>query len=242
MDVEGDVPETDSESICISIAQKGIEKTWKELRGDASIAFIDEKDNTLNLISNGKRPLHYAYIQDYSHLYFASEPWMIEAPIRRMGIKIKKNKIHSIEDDTLYTISLDIKKGRLSTTKKKLETFTHEYRYNNNYHSNNYVGNSYWQDYFKKNYGFNTVEKRKTETSCQSELFYNNNDTKHTYPSPSMLKINKVEFNSKYQKCYTCGNDLEYNSTKIIDDTPICDSCISTTEKLGINISSIKGA
>jgi len=82
---------TDSEAVAYSVYKQGIAETWKKLEGAATLSWWDSNDKTLNLITNGKRPLFYTYTKDKKHLIYASEDWMIFNFAGRRGFKIRPN-------------------------------------------------------------------------------------------------------------------------------------------------------
>ena len=79
---------TDSEALIASIAEKGIEETWKLVDGAAAIVFYDEVAETLSFMRNAERPLVFASTEDGKGLFFSSEAGILRAAAARRGIKL----------------------------------------------------------------------------------------------------------------------------------------------------------
>lgn len=100
--------DVDSKAIFLTIANKGIDHTWKSFYGAAALTFWDENAETLNLIRNDERPLVIAWSKDQKTLFWASEPWMIQAAAWRNEVDLLKNEkgkvvITSLTPNKLYS-------------------------------------------------------------------------------------------------------------------------------------------
>ena len=93
--------ETDSENIFHSIAKIGSENTIKKLNGAFALVWFNKEDNTLNFCRNKERPLFYAYTKDKKAMFWASEKWMIEVALNRVGLDYLD--IMTFEVGKLYT-------------------------------------------------------------------------------------------------------------------------------------------
>ena len=89
--------ETDSELITFAIAKMGLASVWEHMYkpNAAALSYWDHSKDTLNLITNGLRPLSAFLTKDGTRLYWASEPWLLKAVsakfnIDRSGIYILK--------------------------------------------------------------------------------------------------------------------------------------------------------
>lgn len=86
----GDNYNTDSEAICASFAQIGVEETVSKINGSFSFVWWNVEDRTLNFLRNSERPMHLAYDKNARHLFFASELDMIKLALHRNTMTIGK--------------------------------------------------------------------------------------------------------------------------------------------------------
>ena len=112
---------TDSEGICWSVNEIGIEETWKELNGAACLTWWDAADNTMNFIRNEKRPLHMMYLSDDSGVWWASEAWMLRWLETYCGVEQKK--IWSPNPHYHFKVSYNEKTEKVSEVTEKLDPF-----------------------------------------------------------------------------------------------------------------------
>lgn len=110
--------ETDSEQICYSISQKGIEWVWERLQGAAALTFYDFKSRKLYFIRNSERPLFYTERALGHGIFWASEDWMLTGLCRKNDLDLKDGKVWEIKPNWLFEFSYS-KKKRLITTKQK---------------------------------------------------------------------------------------------------------------------------
>lgn len=91
---------TDSEAICNAIAQQGLDWAWKRMPGAAALTWWDMRERTFNFITNGDRPLQFAFLKDRSAVVYASEGWMFREVLARgctpiaLDTVMKLNKNH----------------------------------------------------------------------------------------------------------------------------------------------------
>lgn len=97
--------ESDSENIFYMINKRGIEETWKQIDGAAALVFWERKKKTLNIITNGKRPMTYGLTKDGKGLFWASETWMIQVATKRNGIEM--DQLWAPSADQLLTFSIN---------------------------------------------------------------------------------------------------------------------------------------
>lgn len=81
--------DVDSKAIFATIANRGIDATWKDFIGAASLVWWDTKDETINFARNGERPMFFAKNEADNTLIWASEEWMILVAAQRHGMKLK---------------------------------------------------------------------------------------------------------------------------------------------------------
>lgn len=110
---------TDSLSLANAIGIKGIHWTWKELFGPAAVVFYDTQNKTYNFITNGHRPLHFAYTKGCSHLLVASEDWTIRDVCNHHGIKLDKDAVYWPKSDQLWTFNIE-ENGRIGEMAENL--------------------------------------------------------------------------------------------------------------------------
>jgi predicted glutamine amidotransferase len=118
--------ETDSETITQSIHESGIDETWKGLDGAAVLVWWNRKEHTLNVISNEKRPFHWAWTEDESAFIWASEAWMLRGAAARRGINLKDDQIWFPPKNTLYTFTF--KKNKVVKTVRTLEAYKYVFK------------------------------------------------------------------------------------------------------------------
>lgn len=97
--------EVDSEALCASIAEDGIDKAMSKTAGAWAIIFHNSQDNTLNILRNFERPLFFCRDQFFNRILLASEPGMMQWIIDRNGLG-KDLKPAFVPGNTLHTISL----------------------------------------------------------------------------------------------------------------------------------------
>jgi predicted glutamine amidotransferase len=135
--------EVDSEAICISMHNKGVEETIKNIDGAFALIWHNRKESTLNITRNYARPL---FIIETKDMYIlASEDKMVEWVADRNNIVILNKK--TVPINTL--LSWDV------INQKWLEEKILEvYKAPNYYHGHN--SSTYWNDYY------NSLDDKKT--------------------------------------------------------------------------------
>lgn len=83
---------TDSETILNGIDTVGIEETIKVLRGAWALTWYDKRNDTINFLRNGERPLFYAHDKDHKQLFWASDINLLAYCLERAGIERDKPK------------------------------------------------------------------------------------------------------------------------------------------------------
>jgi hypothetical protein len=115
--------DTDSETICHSINERGIDKTWKLIDGAAVLVYWDDERKKLCIVGNGKRPMWFMEWGDNSEsIFWASEPWMMLTASMRAGVKYNIKKLYPIDKDKLY--EFEYVDGRVNYTSRKLDGYT----------------------------------------------------------------------------------------------------------------------
>jgi predicted glutamine amidotransferase len=95
--------ETDSEQLIATIdaLDGNIPEALSLAEGAWALSIYDTEDNTINLVRNAQRPLHYAMSESRKTLYWASEAWMLSGILARNGIKHKG--VVAIDPDQLLS-------------------------------------------------------------------------------------------------------------------------------------------
>ena len=79
--------DVDSENIFHSINKIGVAETTKKLNGAYALVWWDEEDQTLHFLRNKERDFAYTYAEDGGTVFWASEGWMLEGILGRLGIE-----------------------------------------------------------------------------------------------------------------------------------------------------------
>lgn len=112
--------ESDSENIAHSIAEQGIDETWPNISGAATLVYYDVRSGSLNIISNGKRPLSWGLTQNKKAIILASESWMIYGCCSRNTVPIFEHKLHVPQDNILYSFKWNHKKQELIAEERRI--------------------------------------------------------------------------------------------------------------------------
>lgn len=103
--------QTDSESICYAIAQKGIKWTWENLYGAAALVWWDAIQGKLFCVTNGKRPLNVIYCNNRQWAFIASEKDILRTTAKRAGYDIEDNCLYFFKEHELFSYWWDEKAG-----------------------------------------------------------------------------------------------------------------------------------
>ena len=95
--------EVDSEAMCYSISQIGIQETINKTYGAYCIVYWNDQEKTLNLLRNHERPLYIAADTAFDRIAFASEVGMLFWCLNRNQVKMT---IAELEENVLYTYDL----------------------------------------------------------------------------------------------------------------------------------------
>lgn len=120
--------DTDSQAIFSMINAQGVDETLKVMTGAWALVWFDNRDNTLNMLRNSRRPLHYTYSADRGTIIWASEPEMLSYVLNRKNKALLKNdkgeeQMFQLPADMLYSweIPLSPNKAIASPEQRKLE-------------------------------------------------------------------------------------------------------------------------
>lgn len=115
--------EVDSEAICNAIATVGIAETWKKIEGAATIVYFDQKEKTLNLVSNGQRPFFYSLVRGSDCIVWCSDKAFLKGALALNDVATStKADEFELKANNHYCFTLG-KKNSLSWTTTELKTF-----------------------------------------------------------------------------------------------------------------------
>lgn len=100
--------DVDSEVICYSLSQIGVENTISKLNGAFALVWYDAKSKTVNMIRNSERELYIGTTKDSEDVFFASESGMLKWIAERNQIVLDKVELLTV--GTLYTFTVPEKK------------------------------------------------------------------------------------------------------------------------------------
>jgi hypothetical protein len=118
---------TDSEAIFYNIALHGVDATYEKLNGAAGLAFWDMREKSLNLVTNGQRPIYFTMADKDSTVFYASEDWMLKGVLARC--KIDHDKVYKLNPHYLFTFERAAG-GVVHEARKLTERKTPVYNYN----------------------------------------------------------------------------------------------------------------
>lgn len=106
----GNIPEigkytVDSEAICASVAERGIEETLQRIDSAYCFVYYDTKEKTLNIIRNKERPMHMGINLKEHLIALASEPELMDWALMRNSQYIES--YIELKEHVLYTWTLD---------------------------------------------------------------------------------------------------------------------------------------
>lgn len=247
--------DTDSQSIFYSIAKHGIEWTWKNLDGAAALVWYDRKEETLNFITNGKRPLFFLSNKQKSMLMVSSEKEFIMDISYRAGVRMEADVCWKPADDMLFSFKYNNKTQKLENTTTKLE--------HKSFLIGNYGTKEYWSSIKNGNgrrfipYGAGiddddyvaderVVKENPTVVSSQENTEKDKKKTLHDLGFNAAIRImTKKEFYRRYKRCYLCATNMsgEYKNAIVIDEhIAVCEECaiIAVENNMPLN-TSIRG-
>lgn len=111
--------DTDSEALIYNIDKNGIEETYSKMDGAATLIYYDEEDETLNMVTNGRRPLFLCSLKGRGGLFWASEQWMLHGAISRNDLEIEK----FYKPSPHWLFSYRLKDGAVEHEAKRLDPF-----------------------------------------------------------------------------------------------------------------------
>lgn len=122
--------DTDSEAIAynLSIIEPDEAPTLIEkLNGAFALIWHDARDNSINIVRNSERPLHYMETVRGDAVYFSSELGILYASATREGFNIDDDPtryIHEIPVGKMYKLTMDGKKVKQQKTKVDIKKKT----------------------------------------------------------------------------------------------------------------------
>jgi len=209
---------TDSESIIYHLSKFNIENTWKKLDGAATLVWFNQLEQSINMITNGQRPLVYALRKDNKGIFWASERWLIEIAANKSKIEI--GEYWQPKPHILFTFKWDKEKNCILTLNKKLESFS-------------WINKTSVYSGKKFKYGSLVVVEPEISKEEDTDIFEDpeytlDNITKFPFSISLKNNISEENFYSIYGYCIFCGGSLEgeYLTSIILDDkSAACKDC-----------------
>lgn len=96
--------DVDSECLLDNIGTYGADDVIPDVEGAWALTWYDKLTHTISFLRNDQRPLWFATSEDKKTLFYASEPWMIQAACWRNEVKITAPEEFRV--DTLYEFDL----------------------------------------------------------------------------------------------------------------------------------------
>lgn len=222
---------TDSETLAYSIAEVGIDETWKKLRGAATIVYWDNKDKSLNIVTNGKRPIFIGHSSDFNTLIYASEVHTLLGCAARNHILLDKERW---QPKNHWLCTFRIKGNRVGAEYRELTPFT--WKSVVHYPEANTTG---FQTPPFDNYSKGWVSIYGDKSGDKSNV----TPLRTTSPAGNFSEVDrdkgsltKAKFAEQYDMCCFCGNDIEadrdFTAGAIINSKQaLCAHCVGTVEK-----------
>jgi hypothetical protein len=82
--------EVDSEALCNSLDEWGVDKTLGFIRGAFTLVWYDTRDKKIHIVRNEERPLALGYAKEHNTVYMASEGSMLKWLANRNGIELDR--------------------------------------------------------------------------------------------------------------------------------------------------------
>lgn len=124
--------DTDSEAICHSIATIGIDATYKKLKGAWTLVWYDMEKETLNFVSNGKRPMFMQADKRNRSLFWSSDKSLLEMIPYEYNVPME-DTIWSLTDHMLVSYNFK-NNGKISKVARKLDYPLPQLPYSTGYH------------------------------------------------------------------------------------------------------------
>ena len=205
--------DTDSELLTLEIAEHGIRETYSKLHGGTTLVWWDQKERSLNAITNGQRPFYYSYLKGKKGLVYASEEWMFKIACKNRNVELEKDHFY-LKPHNLITFRIG-KKQRITQSIQYLPNYTPVYPIRQGVSNENNIDRSrIWPE---------------KDTKKISE-----------YGQAGTL-VTEDEYNLTYGElsCKFCEESVkyEYPEATIIDiNTIICASCTIQAEKYNVRL------
>jgi hypothetical protein len=149
---------------------KDLQYIWSTADGAMTLTWWDETDQSFNIATNGKRPLHYTLAANGSKILYASEDWMLYGALSRN--KINTPDIIPFKHDVHYKFTTT-EEGVVSIKETPLEPFKEWV----NPKANNNKSNGYKTELVSFYIEEYVAPKPKEDGNFTPEYFYGSTDT-----------------------------------------------------------------
>lgn len=126
--------EVDSENLIYDISLRGIETTYKHLRGGAAaLVFYDKSKHEVNFIRNTQRPLCFGTLKGSNCVVWASTPEILKCAVATTkGVSLVDDEITILPTDTLVKFNTKAKKSKVLIKPSTKEVKSYSYTPSNN--------------------------------------------------------------------------------------------------------------
>lgn len=231
----------DSMNITFAIAEIGIKDTWKKIDGAATIVFWDNNNRTLNIASNGKRPIWYMYSKKHDKVFWASELWMIKIATERHDVALDK-QVWYLNPDTLLEFTYHKGKNKVNIAISNLDKYIPTI-----YHKtvDVYDRSCEWDNgEYLKWYESKVLEYKPRDKQLSVDLVKKEEkekkEEKYSLESLEFLQkknVSKERFLKLYPECRCCAISLSsfYEEAYVVDEyTAVCPDCMETAVNTGM--------
>ncbi len=254
--------DTDSEGIAFSMAERDIDRVWKDLDGAAALCWWDETDKSMSIITNGKRPLHFATVNDCKYVIVSSVPDLIKDVVKQEGFELDKATVWEPKPHNMFSFYLE--EGGVAFDNRKLDPFVKVWPIKKPYKPH---GGSVKAASQQGSQGHSLVggsvtyspEARKRlppptqhdmpdevgnrEALRMMDMYPGIEDADIVEFAPYYkANISVSDFKSRYPMCHSCHQSMEYEyaDCEILDyNKAICGDCNRTRIKSGMSIYAI---
>jgi hypothetical protein len=152
----------DSEWAIWRMARDGVVPTLEKLEGAFAFAIYDQRDpDDLQLITNGERPMHFAFVAGKKTMLYGSEPEMLAWLAKRNRLSLENNTIYKCLDNVLYKFPYSNPREYSRT-----EVKTRPKSYGGSYGSDYFIG----EPTYRRRTNRNAVQTRDTTRNRLAEI------------------------------------------------------------------------
>lgn len=95
--------QVDSESVCWSMSQQGVEKTFERYKGAGVFMYLNKSDYSFNVVKNDERTLFFCKVKDLDIFFLATEEHSIRLAASRAGVLLEKDEVSPVVNGQLLS-------------------------------------------------------------------------------------------------------------------------------------------